>query len=424
MKTVITYGTFDLLHEGHIRLLKRAKALGDRLVVGVTSDRFDRERGKLNVSQTTIERVDAVRRTGIADEVIIEEYEGQKIDDIRRLGIDVFTVGSDWVGHFDYLREWCEVTYLPRTEGISSSAERAESRALRMALVGDAHFAYKVLDEARYVDGLEIVDARKQPLASVLPDVEAVMLLSHPSLHFEQAKQALEAGVHVLCESPAAMSAEQEASLFALARTSGLVFVDACKTAYSEAYEQLLHLVKGGSIGKVVSVDATCTSLRERAGEAGWSSMYEWGAIALLPAFQLLGSAYEDARIWSLVDEDSKDWDLFTKVDLVYPSAVATARVGVGAKSEGELIVSGTSGYAYVPAPWWKSGYFELRYEDPTLNRRYFFPFKGEGIRYELASFARTVERGGEDPHVTPDAAAGIAGVFGRYQSERRNSNY
>lgn len=422
MRTVITYGTFDLLHKGHIRLLERAKALGDRLIVGVTSDRFDRERGKLNVSQTTIERVDAVRATGIADEVIIEEYEGQKIDDVQRLDVDVFTVGSDWVGHFDYLREWCEVTYLPRTEGISSSAERAENRALRMALVGDAHFAYKALDEARFVDGLEMVDARKAPIETVLPDVDAVMLLSHPSQHYEQARAALEAGVHVLCESPAAMSAKQEGELFALARRSGLVFVDACKTAYSEAYGQLLHLVKGGAIGKVVSVDATCTSLRERDSEAGWSSMYEWGSITLLPIFQLLGTSCDDMRIWSLVSDASSEWDLFTKVELTFPSAVATARAGVGAKSEGELIVTGTSGYAYVPAPWWKSGYFELRYEDQTANKRFFFPFKGEGIRYELASFTRTVERGGEDPHVSSDVAAAIAGVFGEFQSCRRTT--
>ena len=419
MRTVITYGTFDLLHEGHLRLLERAKALGDRLIVGVTSDRFDRERGKLNVSQTTLERVDALRKTGIADEIVIEEYEGQKIEDVRRLNVDVFAVGSDWVGHFDYLREWCDVVYLPRTEGISSSAERAQSRRLRMALVGDAQFAYKVLDEARYVDGLEIIDARSTSLESILPEVNAVMLLSHPSLRLAQAREALKAGVHVLCELPAAMSATDELGLFSLARESGLVFVDTCKTACSEAYEQLLHLVKGGAIGKVVSVDATCTSLRARDSKAGWSSLYEWGHLALLPALQLLGTSYEDVRVWSFENESSANWDLFTKVDLTFPTAVASAKVGVGTKSEGELVVTGTQGYAYVPAPWWKSGYFELRYEDPANNRRYFFPFEGEGIRYELASFARAVERAGEDPHVDADVAAAIADIFGEFHAHR-----
>ena len=130
MIKVITYGTYDLLHEGHIRLLKRAKALGDYLIVGVTSEDFDRSRGKINVKQSLAERIEGVRSTGLADEIIVEEYEGQKIDDIRRLGVDIFTVGSDWVGTFDYLKEYCQVIYLERTQGVSSTQIRAEKGRL------------------------------------------------------------------------------------------------------------------------------------------------------------------------------------------------------------------------------------------------------------------------------------------------------
>ena len=106
MVKVITYGTYDLLHYGHIKLLERAKALGDYLIVGVTTDDFDRKRGKINVQQTLIERIEAIRSTGLANEIIVEEYEGQKIDDIKRYNVDIFTVGSDWDGHFDYLKEY------------------------------------------------------------------------------------------------------------------------------------------------------------------------------------------------------------------------------------------------------------------------------------------------------------------------------
>ena len=112
MIRVITYGTYDLLHKGHIRLLERAKELGDYLIVGVTADNFDRSRGKINVQQTLAERIAAVKETGLADEIVVEEYEGQKIDDIRRYGVDIFTVGSDWRGYFDYLKEYCKVVYL------------------------------------------------------------------------------------------------------------------------------------------------------------------------------------------------------------------------------------------------------------------------------------------------------------------------
>ena len=105
MKRVITYGTFDLLHEGHINLLRRAKALGDFLIVGVTSESYDRYRGKLNVKQSLAERVENIRTTRLADQIVIEEYEGQKIDDIVKMNIDIFAIGSDWVGRFDYLKE-------------------------------------------------------------------------------------------------------------------------------------------------------------------------------------------------------------------------------------------------------------------------------------------------------------------------------
>ena len=128
MKTVITYGTFDLLHYGHIRLLERAKKLGDRLIVGVTTEEFDKKRGKLNVVQSLEERKENVRKLNIADEIIEESYEGQKIDDIMKYHADIFTVGSDWVGKFDYLEDYCIVVYLPRTDGISSTQLREKMK--------------------------------------------------------------------------------------------------------------------------------------------------------------------------------------------------------------------------------------------------------------------------------------------------------
>lgn len=156
MKKVITYGTYDLLHYGHIRLLERAKALGDYLIVGVTADDFDKTRGKINVQQSLMERIEAVRHTGIADEIIIEEYEGQKIDDVRRLGVDIFTVGSDWIGCFDYLKEYCEVVYLDRTQGVSSTELRSEKRELRLGLIGEGSVLNKYFSECKFVNGVVI----------------------------------------------------------------------------------------------------------------------------------------------------------------------------------------------------------------------------------------------------------------------------
>lgn len=121
MKTVITYGTFDILHVGHINLLRRAKALGDRLVVGLSTDEFNR--GKHKSSLLNYENRKAVLESiRYVDEVFPESDWEQKVDDIRKYGADIFVMGDDWLGKFDFLSEFCAVTYLPRTEEISTSA--------------------------------------------------------------------------------------------------------------------------------------------------------------------------------------------------------------------------------------------------------------------------------------------------------------
>ncbi|MGL5434606.1 MAG: adenylyltransferase/cytidyltransferase family protein [Lachnospiraceae bacterium] len=136
MKKIITYGTFDLFHDGHCSLLRRAKALGDYLIVGVTTEHFDEARGKLNVIDSLAERIENVKKTGLADRIIVENCEGQKMEDVQKYGVDVFTVGSDWVGTFDYLNAFCEVIYLKRTPDISSTALRSDRLKLGMIQTG------------------------------------------------------------------------------------------------------------------------------------------------------------------------------------------------------------------------------------------------------------------------------------------------
>ena len=171
--------------------------------------------------------------------------------------------------------------------------------------------------------------------------------------------------------------------------------MDSIKTAYSTAYNRLLLLAKKGKIGDVISVDATCTSLKELSADAvedTWNSITSWGPTALLPVFQLLGNNYLDKNINSLLLDSTESFDLFTKIDFTYPNAVASVKVGKGVKSEGELIISGTKGYIYVPAPWWKTDYFEIRFENQNENKKYFYQLDGEGIRYELVAFIKSIE--------------------------------
>ena len=430
MIKVITYGTYDFLHHGHIRLLERAKALGDYLIVGVTSDDYDKTRGKINVQQSLEERVAAVQATGIVDKVIIEEYEGQKIDDIRRYGIDIFTVGSDWVGTFDYLKEYCKVVYLPRTEGVSSSDIRSSNSKVRLGLVGYSSFLNKFYNESKFVNAIDVVGlcssdvSKLEDLASsvgyvtesfddLLKRTDAVYIHSHPAQHFDQCKRAILSGKHVLCESPIAKSENECRELFELASLHNCIIMEAVRTAYLTAYSRLLLLLKAGKIGRVVSVDATCTSLSTYGNFSNksmkWGALEAWGPTAMLPVFQILGTDYFEINSFSIPSEDEHAVDGFSKIDFKYKTSTATIKVGTCVKSESELIISGTKGYAYVPSPWWKTDYFELRYENPSENLRYFYQVDGEGIRYELVQLISAIRNGRSDYYINRNVTQSIS---------------
>ena len=414
MKKVITYGTYDLLHQGHINLLRRAKALGDYLIVGVTNDNFDRERGKLNVRNNVLERVEAVKATGLADKIIIEDYIGQKIDDIQKYDVDIFTVGSDWEGHFDYLREYCEVVYLPRTQGISSTMLREEQReVIRIGVVGAGRIARRFVPETHFVDAVEvtgvydIVSEHAQRLAqdnqlphiyesyeALVADVDAVYIATPHLCHYEQARYALLQGRHVLCETPLVLSGDEARELYQLAEEQKLVLLEANKTAFCPAFNHLITLIKSGLIGEVVDVEASDSkvwgnpTLREFDPAQAGGSMYEMGSYPLLPIVRLLGTDYVDVHFYTKMEHGI---DVYTKGVILYPHAVSTFKLGLGVKTEGNLVVSGTKGYAYVPAPWWKTDYFELRFEDQNQNKKYFYKWDGEGLRYEIREFVSCI---------------------------------
>ena len=126
MKKVITYGTFDLFHVGHLNLLRRAKELGDYLIVAVSSDKFNWEEKNKKCQICDKDRMEIVKAIRYVDEVILEESWDQKVKDVQKYDVDIFVMGDDWKGKFDFLKEYCEVVYLPRTEGISTTQLKQE----------------------------------------------------------------------------------------------------------------------------------------------------------------------------------------------------------------------------------------------------------------------------------------------------------
>lgn len=407
MKKVITYGTFDLLHQGHINLLKRAKELGDYLIVGITTDNFDLERGKLNTHDSLVERIEAVRNTGYADKIIIEEYVGQKIDDVQKYGVDIFAIGSDWEGKFDYLNEFCKVVYLPRTEGISSTQIRNEQN-VRIGIAGSGSIAGRFIPESDFVTCVTIAanysidheeccrfcEAHDIPVAAetykqLLDNCDAVYVATPHYTHYQYVKEALEAGKHVLCETPFVLRNEEAEELLTLAKTNNLVLMIAHKTAYCPAFRHLVVMLKSGAIGDIVDINASITTITDESSDKMNSSRYggsmsENACFPALPILKLLGTEYRNINFYSKMKNGV---DIYTKAVFRYDSATASFQVGLGAKTEGNMVISGTHGYVYVPAPWWKTDYFEFRFEDQNKNKKCFIPFMGEGLRYEIREF-------------------------------------
>lgn len=413
MKKVITYGTYDLLHHGHINLLRRAKDLGDYLIVGVTSDSFDRGRGKINVRNNVLERVEAVKATGFADEVIIEDYLGQKIDDIQKYDVDIFAIGSDWDGQFDYLNEYCKVVYLPRTEGISSTLLRANNQEIyRVGIVGSGRIACRFVSETEYVNGVEVVSVYNPNKEHVdafaekffikpysgdyqkfLESTDAVYVATPHLTHYSYTMQALKAGKHVLCEIPFVLSASQAKELYDYADAHNLVLLEANKTAYCPAFNHLQTLVKSGVIGDIVDVKASLSKMmignvRELDSTQAGGAMNEHSPLNLMAIIRLLGKNYNNVDFFSKMENGV---DIFTKANITFPHATSSITLGIGVKTEGNLVVSGTKGYVYVPAPWWLTDYFEIRYEDQTKNKKYFYSYDGDGLRYEINEFVSMI---------------------------------
>ncbi|QSX09269.1 Gfo/Idh/MocA family oxidoreductase [Alkalibacter rhizosphaerae] len=440
MKKVITYGTFDLFHEGHYRLLERAKKLGDYLIVGVTTENYDDSRGKLNVQEGLMKRIENVKNSGLADEIIIEEYEGQKINDIQKNKVDIFAIGSDWLGKFDYLREYCEVVYLERTKGVSSTQLRAENNGiLKLGVIGYGRIANRFIIESKYVSGVNVEGvygpnpealnkfANKHELAfyetdldSFFDKIDAVYIASPHLTHYEYIKSALNRGKHVLCEKPMVLSEKEATEVYKIASDKKLVLLEAIKTAYAPGFIRLVSVAKSGLIGQIKNVDATFTKLvegniRELQAHTAGGSMTELATYPLLAIVKLLGTNFEDVDFYSYMDEE-KNIDLFTKINIKFDKAIASAKVGLGVKSEGDLIISGTKGYVFVPSPWWKTEYFEVRYEDFSRNKKHYYKFEGDGLRYELAEFVSMIHKGYYQTYkLMPNDSVAINSVIEKY---------
>ena len=446
MIKVITYGTFDLFHEGHYRLLQRAKALGDYLIVGVTTEAYDVTRGKFNVVDSLMTRIENVRKTGFADEIIIEETSGQKFSDIKKYHIDIFTVGSDWTGEFDYLKDYCKVIYLERTKNISSTMLREKNTPIqRIGIIGTGRIADRFVPEVRLVSGVSTQGVYNPHVESAVRfanrwGIEAytniddffdafdvVYIASPHETHYGYIKVSLEHGKHVLCEKPMVLEKAQAEEVFQYAKEQGLILLEEIKTAYCPGFHKLLGIACSGNIGNIRNVEACFTKLekpdtRELTDRIYGGSFTELGSYVLLPIIKLFGIDYKDLRFDVIRGENGLD--LFTKASFVYPTGMATATCGLGVKSEGRLLISGTKGYIIAEAPWWKTTYFEVHYEDADKIDRYSETFLGDGLRYEISNFLFMINKSNKDDFkLTRSESITLAHIIEQFMKKENRIN-
>lgn len=406
-----------MLHRGHLSILERAKALGDYLIVGVTDENYDRSRGKLNVLESTKKRVNAIEELDFVDKVIVETHKGQKAEDMQKYNVDIFAIGDDWVGSFDYLKEYTKVKYLPRTEGISSTKLRKENLdTIKIGIAGLGFETDSFIKESEFVSNVKINRIYGDDFLAIKEftkdndkiryghdnydefldtSIAAVYVDTSSEQHYMLIKKALEAGKHVLCENPLALEKKELKELLSIAKKEKKVLLTALKTAFLPAFNKLLEELDTGVIGDIKEVRATRTTLlKERKYP---DSFIAQGATTIFSSYPslLINKILGKRKDISFFDQMEDGYDISNLIVTRHKNdAVGVARMATGTKSEGGAVISGTKGYVYIPAPWWLTKTFYVRFEDTHKSYTFNYEFEGDGLRYMIAEFSSLIQRG------------------------------
>lgn len=277
--------------------------------------------------------------------------------------------------------------------GIVGTGRIAHRMAQTMGEICGAVYQPKI-DSAEVFASQEKIPVASDDWESFAQRVDAVYIASPHGTHEAYVRRALLAGKHVLCEKPMAFTEQSCRELFAMARERNLVLMEEMKTEDSPGFKSVLSDVGSGIIGEVTDVEAAFTRLtpsclRERTDIEFGGSFTELGSYGMLPVFRMLGTKYDDVRFISRYDWNGLD--LYTRAIFTYGEGLhtkmATVKTGLGVKSEGQLLISGTSGYILVPSPWWLTKYYEIHFEDPNRVIRRKASYEGTGLQYRLRAF-------------------------------------
>lgn len=399
MKKVITYGTFDLFHKGHYNILKRAREYGDYLIVGVTGESYDIARGKLSVHDDIATRIKNVMETGLVDKIIVEEYIGQKISDIIEYDIDTFVIGDDWKGKFDHLSKYCNMVYLERTKNISSTQLREENYDFyNIGIITDRLDENQITNEAAAVTGFvvktvfseNLENAKTVQEAYSIPEIsetvenllessDIVYIHTKPELRYNYIKVAINAGKHVICDTPFVINKNKQAELFKLAKFNNVALIDNIKMPYIKIFNQLLWMCQGGLIGEIVQFNCSI-SKNDRHVKYLFDDLL---SMALCPMIKVMGAGYTNLHS-RLVKSESGEGFEFGSLTFEYPNADAVIKVGNSLRVNNQMEIIGTKGTIRLKDNWWRCSYFELERPENLEPEIYNMNFSGNGFKYLL----------------------------------------
>lgn len=431
MVKVITYGTFDLFHQGHYNILKRAKELGDYLIVGVTGEIYDLERGKLNVQDSLLTRIENVRKTGLADKIIVEEYMGQKISDVVKYDIDKLVIGSDWYGKFDYLNRYCEVVYLERTKNISSTQLREKQKIYNIGIISDTMEDGEIVFESKYVSGIHVesVFMENEEMTKAYADhyelafstniiekffhnLDIVYVRTKLSERFGYCQKALSTGKHVICENPCSLDGEQMKILLKLAEEKKVLFIDNVILAYLRALAQLTWMLNRELIGQLIKI--RCSIQVEDTNEFG---MVDRLTDSILVFLRILGSGFKNVTINPIYDEE--DSLIYNQIVFHYENRIGCIEIGSTPGMKNHMEILGTKGRVDLPDEWWNMGYFEASEGNDNKLKRYSFNFEGNGMRYLLHEMLLMIKEGNEvSKKLQPEESLRIVAIQQRLLKE------
>ncbi len=402
MKKVITYGTFDLFHKGHYNILKRARNYGDYLIVGVTGENYDIGRGKLNVHDTLADRIENVKKTGLADEIIVEEYLGQKIGDIIKYDVDAFVIGDDWVGKFDHLSKYCEMIYLERTKGISSTQIRQETfDHYDIGIICDIADDNRIIEEAKLLSGFEVknvyfddesisddflnrydIENVCDTYESLLDSSDIIYIRCNLKKRSKYIRKALKAKKHVVYDPPATINPDELKELFEIARENEVIFMENIKMVHIYVFNQLLWMTQGGLIGDILSFNCSISKIDEKRSNL----FYDLSTFCLLPMLKIMGQNYLKSDF--KVTKNGNDIE-FASMYFDYPNGISVINVGNKIRVNNQLEIIGTEGTIRMDGDWWKSKRFEIH--KPGLSDVQVFNtnFEGDGFKYLIKELSR-----------------------------------